>query len=312
MKPYSMDLREAIVRLLKIDELTQEEIAGLVGVSVRCVQMLARQFRESGEIAPKKIGRPIGTGKIPLAELQAFVAEHSDATLSEMKQGCGLSVSLTGIWKALKRLGLSRKKKVVHASEQDRPDVQKKRRQWKKTSQKLPVKRLIFIDETGISTQMDRDYARSPVGERVVGTVPEKHYQSFTLLGALGLNRDFESLVYQGGTDVAAMLTFIESQLAPTLQAGDVVIWDNLKTHLSPTVIQAIERTGACVYNLPPYSPDMNPIEELWSKVKGLLRGVAARSKDGLLNGLNNVLQQVTNQDIQHWFEHCGYAQSLS
>jgi transposase len=312
MKPYSMDLRERVIRLVQEDELTQEEIAGLFGMSVRCVQMLVKQFRETGDIAPKKLGRPPGTGKIPMDQLQAFVSEHSDATLSEMRQGCGVSATLTGIWKALKRLRISRKKKVLHASEQDRPDVQAKRRQWRRKSRRLSAKHLIFIDETGISTRMHRDHGRAPVGERVIGAIPEMNYQSSTLMGSLRLNGQFESIVYTGGTDIPTVLTFIESTLAPTLKPGDIVVWDNLRAHRSPAVVHAIERTGASVYNLPPYSPDLNPIEQLWSKVKNLLCGVAARTQDALLEGLNKVIEHVTPQDIKHWFEHCGYAQSFS
>jgi transposase len=307
MKAYSTDLRERGIRLVQEKELTQEEIANLIGVSVSCLQMWVQRFRETGEIAPRKPGRKPGQGKIPLDQLQTFVSDHSDATLSEMRQGCGLSVSLTGIWKALKRLGLSLKKKVLHASEQDRPDVQAKRRQWRRRSRRLSTKRLIFIDQTGVSTRMHRDHGRSPVGERVIGAIPEMNYQSSTLMGALRLNGEFESMIYDGGTDIPTVLTFVESTLAPTLKPGDIVVWDNLRAHRSPAVIHAIERTGADVYNLPPYSPDLNPIEQLWSKVKNLLRGVAARTQDALLEGLNKVIQQVTPRDVQHWFEHCGY-----
>lgn len=312
MKPYSMDLRGKIIGLVQQEELTQEEIAGLLGVSRRCVQMLVRQFRETGDLTPRKPGRGSGDRTIPSDRLKAYVSEHSDATLLEIKEGCGLSVTLPGIWKALKRLGWSRKKKVLHASERDRPDVQAERRNWRRKSRRFSAKHLVFIDQTGISTQMHRDHGRAPIGQRVTGAIPENHYQSSTLMGALRLNGEFESMVYKGGTDVAAMSTFIESQLAHLLKPGDIVVWDNLSTHHSPTVIQAITRTGAEVCPLPPYSPDMNPIEELWSKVKNLLKGTAARTQDALINGLNQALQQITPLDIQHWFIHCGYAQANS
>lgn len=307
MKPYPMELRERVIRQVQLGELPQKEIAELFGISLSCVEKLMRRFRETGSVAPDRIGRPVGTGSIPLDQVAAFIAEHPDATLAETKRGCGLRESLTGLWKALKRLGLSRKKKVVHASEQDRPDVQQKRRQWRKHSRTLSAKRLIFIDQTSISTRLDRDHGRAPVGERVVGSLPDKQFETSTLMGALHWNGACESLVYHGATDTAMALAFVETQLVPVLQPGDVVVWDNLKPHRSPTVIEAIEATGATVCPLPPYSPDFNPIEKLWSKLKTLLRGIAARTQDALIDAVDKVIQQVTLRDVQHWYQHCGY-----
>ena len=307
MKPYPMELREDVIRQVELGELSQKEIAEVFGISLSCLERLIRRCRETGNIAPDRIGRPPGTGSIPLDRLAAFIAEHPDATLAETKQGCGLKESVTGIWRALKRLGLSRKKKVTHASEQDRPDVQQKRRQWRKLSRTLSAQRLIFIDQTAISTRLGREYGRAPVGERVVGSVPEKQFETSTLMGALHWDGSVESLVYHGATDTSMALAFVETQLVPVLKPGDIVVWDNLKPHRSPTVIQAIEETGARVCPLPPYSPDLNPIEKLWSKLKTLLRGIAARTQDALIEGLARALQQLTPKDVHHWYQHCGY-----
>ena len=307
MKPYPMELREDAIRQVELGELSQQEIADVFGISLSCLEKLIRRFRETGDVTPDRIGRPPGTGSIPLDRLAAFIAEHPDATLVETKQGCGLRESITGIWKALKRLGLSRKKKVVHASEQDRPDVQKKRRHWRKLSRTLSAQCLIFIDQTAISTRLDRDHGRAPVGERIVGSVPEKQFETSTLMAALHWDGSVESLVYHGATDTGMALAFVETQLVPALKPGDIVVWDNLKPHRSPTVIQAIEATGARVCPLPPYSPDMNPIEKLWSKLKTLLRGIAARTQEALIEGLDRALGKLTPQDVQHWYKHCGY-----
>lgn len=312
MKAYSNDLRERVIGQVLAGEMAQQELAEFNHVSLSWVQRLWRRFRETGSVVPDRIGRPPGTGTIPLARLQAFVKEHPAATLAEIKQGCELRETLTGIWKALKRLGLSRKKKVVRASEQDRPDVQKKRRQWRKKSRTMSAERLIFIDQTSISTRLDRDHGRAPVGERVVGSLPDKQFQTSTLMGALHWTGQFESLVYPGATDTPAAISFVETQLVPVLKAGDIVVWDNLKPHRSPAVIHAIEAAGATVCLLPPYSPDFNPIEKLWSKIKTLLRGIAARTQDALIDGLDKVLQRVTPFDVHHWYKHCGYTSYLS
>jgi transposase len=311
MKPYPMELREGVIRVVNLGELTQEEVAEEFGISVRCLQDLLRLYEETGSVAPRKIGRPVGTGTIPEDRVAKFVKEHPDATLGEIKAGCHCPESLAAIWKVLQRLGLSRKKKVSHAAEQETSEVQHKRQKWMKKSRRLPAQRLIFIDQTGINTRMDRTYGRAPVGQRVIGKIPERHYQASTLMGALHFGGEFESLVYPGGTDVTAVLTFIETQLVPVLRPGDIVIWDNLSPHHSPAVIRAIEATGARVEYLPPYSPDFNPIEKLWSKVKGCLRGIAARTQEALIDGLDKALQQVTTLDVQHWFKHCGYTQAF-
>jgi transposase/transposase-like protein len=309
MEVHSMETRNNVIRACEDGELTQEEIAEQFGVSSRWVRWLYRRWLDTGRVEPLPHGGGFPAKITPEIEqlLRQYVHQHSDATLAEIRVGCGLKVSLTAIWKALKRLGLSRKKKVVHASEQDRPDVQAKRQEWRHKTCQINAKRLVFLDQTGVNTRMHRTYGRAPKGERVIGSVPDKHYQNSTVMGAMRLDGTVETFVYDGGTDVPTMLTFIDSILARCLKPGDIVSWDNLRTHLSAPVIRAIERTGATVWPLPPYSPDMNPIEKLWSKVKTILNGVAARTRDALLNGLLSALNKITTSDIQNWFINCGY-----
>lgn len=309
MKAHSMELRECVIRAIEEGELTQEEIAEEFGVSSRWVRWFNRRRLTTGLIGPL----PHGGGPVPKVtpavdeRLREFVQQHPDATLAEIRTGCSLTVSLSAICQALKRLGWRRKKKVLRAAERDDPKVQAKRVVWKHRTCQVGVKRLIFLDQTAVTTRMQRTHGRAPSGVRVIGVVPERHYQTSTLMGAMRLDGTLETFVYDGGTDVAAMLAFIESQLAPVLKAGDIVIWDNLATHHSPAVVQAIERTGAQVWPLPPYSPDLNPIEQLWSKIKSILRSVAARTKDALLNGLALALEKISPSDIQNWFANSGY-----
>lgn len=205
------------------------------------------------------------------------------------------------------RLGFTRKKKVTHATERDRPDVQARRQKWQRQERKMDANHLVFVDETGVSTQLQRTCGRAPRGVRVTGAVPENHYHASTLVGAMRRDGRITSLVYDGGTDVATLLVLVNTQLAPLLKAGDIVIWDNLQAHKSPVVHEAIKRCGATIQMLPPYSPDFNPIEKLWSKAKTFLRGAAARTKETLLDALKQALDTIQPEDIQHWFEHCGY-----
>lgn len=306
MRAYSLDLRRRVIELVREGELTQQEIADLLGVTRRWAQQVLKRWRETGEIGPKK--RVLAPRRIiPMERLKEYVAQHPDATLKEIGAGLGLSVSEAAICKALQRAGLPRKKKVLRACEQGRPDVQAKRRGWKRKIRKVLSRKLIFIDQTGVSTRMHRSYARAPAGQRVTGLIPEKHYVSSTLMGALNRYGRFVSLLYPGGTDLNAVLTFIHSQLAPLMKTGDIIVWDNLAAHLSASVVKAIESLGASVMNLPPYSPDLNPIEMLWSKTKTLLKGFAARTPQALRAALKAALDAITPNDVKHWFEHCGY-----
>jgi transposase len=167
--------------------------------------------------------------------------------------------------------------------------------------------RLVFLDQSNAKTTMTRTHGRAPRGERVVDHVPAGKYHSTTMMGALRRDGTVAAMVYEGGTDVPAMETFAESELRRILRPGDILILDNLSAHKDPGVIAAIERCGASVWHLPPYSPDFNPIEKMWSKVKGILRSLEARTSEALLDAIGVALRAVTGTDAEGWFAHCGY-----
>jgi transposase len=126
------------------------------------------------------------------------------------------------------------------------------------------------------------------------------------MMGAVRLDGAVAAMVYEGGTDVPVMQTFAETELRRILRPGDIVVMDNLAAHKDPEVIEAIERDGISVWHLPPYSPDYNPIEQMWSKVKGILRSIKARTAEALLEAIGVALRAVTATDAQGWFAHCG------
>ena len=154
---------------------------------------------------------------------------------------------------------------------------------------------------------MTRAYGRAPRGERVVDHVPAGKYHSTTMLGAVRRDGTVAAMVYEGGTDVPVMETFAGTELRRILRPGDIVVMDNLSAHKDPEVIAAIERAGASVWHLPPYSPDFNPIEQMWSKVKSILRTLKARTAEALLDAIGVALRAVTPADAHGWFAHCGY-----
>ncbi len=154
---------------------------------------------------------------------------------------------------------------------------------------------------------MHRLYGRAPAGERVAGPVPEAGWRMTTLIGAVRRDGVVATLAFEGATDAAAFRAYVEQVLVPALRPGDIVLLDNLAAHKGAAVARAIRKAGAGVWYLPPYSPDFNPIENVWSKVKAFLRTAAARTTEALWTALGEALATVTPQDCRNCFDHCGY-----
>src|SRR5262249_43167406 len=154
--------------------------------------------------------------------------------------------------------------KSLRASEQDRPDVVLKREEFRKRLARVRPSQLIFVDESGAQTNLTRRAGRALKGERLVDAVPNGHYQVTTRVGAIRLKGLTAGLIFEGATDTEAFVTFVEKVLAPQLKRGDVVVMDNLSSHKSQRIATALERVGARLWYLPPYSPDFNPIEKMW------------------------------------------------
>jgi transposase len=190
----------------------------------------------------------------------------------------------------------------------DRPEVQAKRRNFWRLTTLRRAKRLVFLDETGIHLSMTRTYARAPSGERAVAAVPKNWGDSMTVVAALTLDGIIAPMMLHGAMNARAFEAYIEQCLVPELREGDVVVLDNLAAHKKPIVCELIERAGASVLYLPPYSPDFNPIEPSWSKFKSILRSLGARTVDALQHGVRLALRAITPTDARGWFEHCGHA----
>ncbi len=166
---------------------------------------------------------------------------------------------------------------------------------------------MIFIDETWAKTNMMRLRGRAPRGERLIDKSPHGHWKTTTLIAALGLEGVRCSTVVDGAVNAEIFESFIEHVLVPELRPGDVVIMDNLSSHKRARTRVLIESAGATVEYLPPYSPDLNPIEMIFSKMKQLLRSLGCRTRDQLWSSMQSVLDRVTASDARNCFEHCGY-----
>lgn len=201
-------------------------------------------------------------------------------------------------------------KKSLRAAEQDRPDVKAQREAWREKTAGLDVHRLVFLDESGAKTNMTRMYGRSFDGQRVVDSAPHGHWCTTTMLSAIRVDGSTAPMVIEGPTDADVFDAYVGQILVGSLRSGDIVVMDNLAPHKTPGVIAAIEAAGAEVWFLPPYSPDMNPIEKMWSKIKALLRKAKARTWETLVAAIKAALQEVSASDARNWFHSCGYIQA--
>jgi transposase len=165
----------------------------------------------------------------------------------------------------------------------------------------------VFLDETGLSTAMTRPYGRAPRGRRLVEAVPEAHWEMTTLISAIRRDGVAAALEFPGATDTLAFRTYVEEVLVPALRPGDIVVLDNLQAHRAGAVARALRRAGAGVWYLPPYSPDFNPIEKVWAKVKAHVRKAKARTREALWEAIARALEAVTPEDCQGCFAFCGY-----
>lgn len=179
------------------------------------------------------------------------------------------------------------------------------------TVARLDPRDLVFVDESGINTAMSRRYARAAAGQRAVGRVPAGHWRQLTVLGGLSLEGLIACMSIESATNKSVFVAFVREVLVPQLRVGQVVILDNLSPHKADEVRDLIEAAGCQLLLLPPYSPDLNPIEQTWSKLKTLLRSAAARTKQALEEALTAVIEQITAADARGWFAHCGYRLGL-
>jgi transposase len=171
----------------------------------------------------------------------------------------------------------------------------------------LREKHIVFVDETGLNLQLARRYGRARAGNRAVGSVPKNYGESVSLIGAIDRSGLIASFALRGATDTEAMLVFLSEILLPALKPGDCVVWDNLSVHKTRAGQRLFEKAEVELLFLPPYSPDLNPIEMCWSKLKTYLRARAARTYEKLLEAISAAIKEITALDAQNWIRHCGY-----
>ena len=186
--------------------------------------------------------------------------------------------------------------------------MKRQRACWRRQTRHVKRKRFVFLDESGAKTNMKRLYGWASKAKRLVDAVPGGHWAATTMLSAIRSDRVATAMVTDGPVDGLVFLGFVEHFLVPVLHPGDIVVMDNLNSHKVKGVREAIEAVGAEVWYLPPYSPDLNPIEQMWSKVKAVLRRLARRTTKALYRAVGHALRQVTADECRNYFANCGYA----
>ena len=311
-KPLSIDLRERVLAAVAGGR-SRRAAAERFGVAPSTAIKWVATWRANGRDRPLTAGgdrrsHPIETHA---EAILAWLAETPDVTLAavtaDLARQRGLQVSRSTVWRFFARRAITFKKKTAHACEQERPDVARRRQAWRAGQPDLDPAQRVFVDETGTSTKMARRSGRAPRGERCRAPVPHGHWQTTTFVGALRVDGMTAPMVLDGPMHGPAFRTWVERLLVPALRPGDVVVLDNLPAHRVAGVQDAVEQAGAELRFLPPYSPDLNPIEMAFAKLKACLKRIAARTLETLWDASATALEAFTSCECRNYFTAAGY-----
>ena len=310
VRPLSNDLRERAVKAVESGE-SCHAVAARFDVAVSSVVKWRQRYRATGSVAPGKMG---GHRKPVLGPHRAFIVERIRQTphltlhgLKDELAARGVKVSHHAVWTFLRREGLSFKK-TLFALEQGRADVARRRQRWRSLQDRLDPNRLVFIDETWIKTNMAPLRGWGPKGERLRAFAPHGHWRTLTFLGALRCDQLTAPCVFDGPINGESFRAYVEQQLVKVLKPGDIVVMDNLGSHKSPTVRQMIRKAGARLWYLPPYSPDLNPIEQAFAKIKHWMLIAQKRTIDDACDHIGHLVGSVRSAECSNYFVNAGYA----
>ncbi|MGZ9021617.1 MAG: IS630 family transposase [Rhodoplanes sp.] len=308
-RPLSNDLRKRVVAAVSGGE-SCRSVASRFGVAVSSVVKWSQRYRATGSVAPGKMG---GHRKRVLEPHRAFIMERikqtPHLTLHRLKDELvarGVQVSHNAVWLFLRREGL-RFKKTLFALEQARSDIARRRRRWRSWQAGLDPRRLVFIDETWIKTNMAPLRGWGSKGERVRGFAPHGHWRTLTFLGALRCDQLTAPCVFDGPINGECFRAYVEQQLVPVLKPGDIVIMDNLGSHKSAALRRLIRAAGARLWYLPPYSPDLNPIEQTFAKIKHWMRAAQKRTIEDAWRYIGSLATTIEASECNNYFANAGY-----
>ncbi|AUX69607.1 IS630 family transposase [Porphyrobacter sp. HT-58-2] len=310
-QPLSLDLR---VRLLAAVDggMSCRAAAARFGVAPSTAIRWHALRRDAGDFAAKPQGGDMRSHRVEerASDILAVWEAQKDITLAELRSALaeiGLAVSVAGLHRFFARRGMTPQKKTGHAIEQDRPDILRQRQRWFEGQLDLDPERLVFIDETWTATNMTRSHGRCPKGERLRMGFPHGHRKTTTLVAGLRMTGMVAPMVLDGPINGDWFEAYVAQVLVPELRPGDVVIMDNLSSHKRAAVKERIEAVGATLRFLPPYSPDFNPIEKAFSRLKAMLRKAGERTVRGLWDLIGRLVDIFQPDECANYFSSCGY-----
>jgi len=307
--PYPGDLRIRVIEFVEAGA-SRRDAAEHFEVSASSAIRWLQRFHEDGTFEPM----PRGGGSSPLEkysqQILDLIGEQRDLTLNELVsilRKRRISASRSALSRFFARHGITFKKKSLRAEERKRADVARARRRWIREQGWLDTTRLVFIDETAITTNMVRLDGWSPRGERLVADAPMGHWETVTFIAGLRQTGIVAPMVIKGAMNGQAFLAYVEQCLAPTLKPGDVVVADNVSFHKVAGVEEALRAVGASLRYLPQYSPDLNPIESVFHPVKTRLRKAAERTIEGLHRCIRSYIRTLDPAECRRHFRNAGY-----
>ena len=308
-KPCSLELRERVVDAVELGA-SRREAAEWFDVSPSSAIKWMQRRQATGSIAPKPSGGSISPLEAHAAFLFVLIARQPDLTLDEIVAAMHkrrIAGSRSAVWRFFQRHKIS-VKKSLRAAEQERADVARARRRWMREQGLFDPARLVFLDETATATNMVRLRGRCRRGERLIDRVPHGHWKTVTFVAGLRRRAMVAPLVLNGLMNATTFVAYLKECLVPTLKRGDIVIMDSLPVHRVAGVREVIEAAGAKLRYLPKYSPDLNPIEQAFSKLKAHLRKAAERTIPRLSRRIGTIVTAFSPQECTNYFRYAGYA----
>lgn len=311
--PYPTSLRTRAVAHSHLVGVAEAALVFAIGSAT--LKRWRRLSRDGASLDP----RPMGGDRRSLVQMghgpavDRTVRDTPDHTLAELAARLsaliGRRVTLATLDRTLRRRGFRLKRKVLKATEGATARARTAREEFVKELAKIPEECLVYLDESGVATNLTRPNVRCQSGEEVVARVPRNRGRVTSIIGALALDGVRAMMHFQGGTDGEIFRAFVSQVLAPELRHGDVLILDNAAIHRSKGVKDMVEARGARILFLPPYTPEWNPIEMMWSKMKAILRRLGARTVPALGEGIRAAMHSVTLEDAEGWFREAARAQ---
>lgn len=309
----SLDLRSRIVEAYKGGQGSQRTLAQRFRVGQSTVERLLKHERETGSIAPK----PHGGGRKAIVtethrkKIRQWLSDDSDLTQEQLAERftteMGKPIARSTFGHALRRLRISRKKKSMKPAQQSRADVAEERAEFMEWMATVDPNRVVVVDESGLIRGLRLAYGYAPKGERVYDTAPLNKGKRLNLVSWMRVDGSGVVATHAGRVNGPIFRGFVMKDLVPSLRAGDVVVWDNARIHGVEGLREMIEARGAELKPLPRYSPDLNPIEMMWSKVKHWVKKARADTLEALEEAVEAAVARVASSDAEGWYSYCGF-----